>query len=466
MVERSPKSVHITNYYHKDSGGISTFYNKLLEAANRHHRYVRLIVPGENSTVEEVGDFGRIYYVKAFKSPVIDNRYRLLTPLNYLQTGTPIREILTAEKPDIIEIGEKYLLSLLAGVIRTGHFKEVGRPVLIHFSHERMDDNLRAFVSKGKFFNWFSRQLVRNYILPMFDYHIANSNYTAGELTAGLTPSPSPLSYAEVFSNFCSRKLNAGALRSTGDVKVSNCGADFQFYNSYQRNDKVRRQLLIDAGFPEDARVILYAGRISPEKNISLIPTIFQLLQGSDLCSANQGKYRLLILGSGPLSDWLEDELNRLTPGQFKMMGHLADKTKLAEVYANSDAFFHPNPCEPFGIGPLEAMAANLPVVLPNTGGVMSYASSDNAWLVGPAPEQYVTAIQEILCNDAERTRRTENAVTTARDNSWGLATDRLFALYDEMIAEFEERNGEQSEDADRPIIRTFSDQASDRIVR
>ncbi|MBK9767875.1 MAG: glycosyltransferase [Chloracidobacterium sp.] len=261
-------------------------------------------------------------------------------PLNYLQTGTPIREILSAEKPDIIEIGEKYLLSLLAGVIRTGHFKEVGRPVLIHFSHERMDDNLRAFVSKGKFFNWFSRQLVRNYILPMFDYHIANSNYTAGELTAGLTPSPSPLSYAEVFSNFCSRKLNAGALRSTGDVKVSNCGADFQFYNSYQRNDKVRRQLLIDAGFPEDARVILYAGRISPEKNISLIPTIFQLLQGSDLCSANQGKYRLLILGSGPLSDWLEDELNRLTPGQFKMMGHLADKTKLAEVYANSDAFF------------------------------------------------------------------------------------------------------------------------------
>ncbi len=64
------KSIHITNYYHKDSGGISTAYNKLLEAANRRQRPVRLIVPGEESLVEEVGEFGRIYYVKSNFSPV------------------------------------------------------------------------------------------------------------------------------------------------------------------------------------------------------------------------------------------------------------------------------------------------------------------------------------------------------------------------------------------------------------
>src|SRR5687768_15346307 len=64
------KSVHLTNYYHKDSGGISTAYNKLLEGANRHRRYVRLVVPGEESRTEEIGEFGRIYYVKAGFSPV------------------------------------------------------------------------------------------------------------------------------------------------------------------------------------------------------------------------------------------------------------------------------------------------------------------------------------------------------------------------------------------------------------
>ncbi|MDQ3747432.1 MAG: hypothetical protein M3367_00225, partial [Acidobacteriota bacterium] len=72
------KSVHITNYYHKDSGGISTSYNNLLAAAERHQRYVRLIVPGETEEIEEVNEFARIYYVPAKFSPVFDKRYRII----------------------------------------------------------------------------------------------------------------------------------------------------------------------------------------------------------------------------------------------------------------------------------------------------------------------------------------------------------------------------------------------------
>jgi hypothetical protein len=102
------KSVHITNYYHKNSGGISTAYNKLLEAANRQQRPVRLIVPGEKSDIEQVGEFGRIYYIKANYSPVFDKRYRIMMPWNtYLLDAAPIKTILRKEAPDIIEIGEK-----------------------------------------------------------------------------------------------------------------------------------------------------------------------------------------------------------------------------------------------------------------------------------------------------------------------------------------------------------------------
>lgn len=66
------KSVHITNYYHENSGGISTAYNRLLEAANRHERYVRLIVPGAEDEQKEIGEYGRIYYIKARPAPVFD----------------------------------------------------------------------------------------------------------------------------------------------------------------------------------------------------------------------------------------------------------------------------------------------------------------------------------------------------------------------------------------------------------
>ena len=85
------KSFHITNYYHENSGGVSTAYNKLLEAANRHKRYVRLIVPGAETEIQEVGDYGRIYYIKANLSPIIDKRYRLLIPWKtFMPDGSPI----------------------------------------------------------------------------------------------------------------------------------------------------------------------------------------------------------------------------------------------------------------------------------------------------------------------------------------------------------------------------------------
>jgi len=61
------KTLHITNSYHPDSGGIRTFYLALLAAANRQGRPVRLVVPAEKSSMEDVGEFGRIYYVATLR---------------------------------------------------------------------------------------------------------------------------------------------------------------------------------------------------------------------------------------------------------------------------------------------------------------------------------------------------------------------------------------------------------------
>lgn len=74
------KSVHITNYYHKKSGGIRISYNNLLAAAERHKRYVRLIVPGETEAIEDTNEFARIYYVLAKPPPIFDKRYRIIMP--------------------------------------------------------------------------------------------------------------------------------------------------------------------------------------------------------------------------------------------------------------------------------------------------------------------------------------------------------------------------------------------------
>lgn len=436
MADKQIKSVHITNYYHKNSGGISTAYDRLLDAANRHRRFVRLIVPGETDSREEVGEFGRIYFVKARPAPVFDRRYRMMLPFHYLQTGTPIREILKSEMPDIVEIGEKYALSLLAGVIRKGYFKSLGRPMLVHFSCERMDDNLRAFVSGLPPSKWFSRRVMGNYVYPMFDYHLANSEYTAREIHDSVSIDANP-HRSKRFFNFCHRFFRSSDLPPDKRIFINQCGADIELFNIERKQAGKRKEILTEARFPENSTVLLYAGRLSPEKNIQLIPKIFRSLLGFYNLDSQRREYRLLIAGDGPLNKWLKEKLEKLAPGKYKILGHIADREKLADIYANSDIFVHPNPREPFGIGPLEAMASGLPVVAPNSGGILSYANDDNAWLGEAQTEDYFAAIRDVFKNDERRKRKIENALKTVRNYSWENSTDRLFAIYDEMYESF-----------------------------
>ena len=435
------KSVHLTNYYHKNSGGISTAYNKLLEAANRHERFVRLIVPGEREEVEEIGEYGKIYYVPALQSPVFDKRYRILLPWQYLSEDTLIRNILAAEMPDIIEIGEKYSLSLLAGIIHKGHLKELNRPMLVHFTCERMDDNINAFIGDNKPLKWFARRVTGNYIFPMFDFHLANSHYTAQELfdAVGCHDNPPP---HNAFFNFCWRYFRAATVPLEERVFVNQCGADINSFSRERRRAEFRREILKDHNLPENARLLLYAGRISPEKNIQLLVDLMRLL----VKDADKNYY-LLVAGAGPQTDWLKKQSELLGGNKIVFLGHF-DKETLANYYANADVFVHPNPREPFGIAPLEAMASGTPVLVPNSGGLLSYATDENAWLAEPTAENFAAGVLDILDDDQRRERKIARAFETSRNFSWEHSTDRLFATYDRLYADFRQRNEFFSDEA------------------
>ena len=429
----SLKSVHITNYYHKDSGGISTAYNKLLEAANRRKRYVRLIVPGEESSVEEVGEFGRIYYVKASFSPIFDKRYRLMLPWRtYIFDNSPIKAILRDEKPEIIEIGEKYTLSLMAGLMRK-NIMNVGtkRPMLVQFSCERMDDNVSSFISAGRISNWFTRRYTANYNLPMFDFHLANSEYTGKEFFDSTCALENP-NRSDVMFNWCWRYLRAAQVKLQDRVFINQCGVDNKTFDDGRKNDVRRRELAAEFGFPASSRLLLYAGRISPEKNPDLlIKTIARL------SNIEEHDYRLLVAGSGPGAEYFTKQSEILAPGRVHMLGQITDKEKLADLFANCDVFVHPNPHEPFGITPLEAMASGLPVVAPNSGGLLSYANSTNAWLTEPRSANFAAAIESIFATDAARQAKISMGINTADRYDWDTSTDALFALYDRMYREF-----------------------------
>ncbi|MGD9564203.1 MAG: glycosyltransferase [Pyrinomonadaceae bacterium] len=427
------KSVHLTNYYHKDSGGISTSFNNLLRAAERHERYVSLIVPGEAESIDEINPFAKIYYVPAGYSPIFDKRYRIMMPWLYMLKDSIIRRILLREMPDMIEVTDKYTLSLIGAMVRTNNFKKIGRPMLVHFSCERMDDNIGSFLTRGKLGKWLARRVIGNYTLPSFDFHIANSAYTAEEFFEAVSPKNDP-ERSEGFLNWCWRAFKAPRVPIEERISVCPRGVDPEHFSPDRLSAAVREKMIESAGIPGNAVVLLYAGRLSPEKNIGLLVDMMKFLANDP-----SQDYRLLVAGAGPEAGWLQKQTEEYFPGKAVQLGHL-DKETLADYYANSDIFVHPNPREPFGIAPLEAMASGAPTIAPNAGGILSYATNDNAWLVEPDGESFASAVREATEDRQLRASKIAKALETARENTREASTDRLFATYDRMFADFQRR--------------------------
>ncbi|HBR56864.1 MAG TPA: hypothetical protein DEA22_05255, partial [Blastocatellia bacterium] len=92
-------------------------------------------------------------------------------------------------------------------------------------------------------------------------------------------------------------------------------------------------------------------------------------------------------------------------------------------------------------IAPLEAMASGIPTVAPNSGGILSYATNRNAWLVKPNASEFATAIRQVVENRSEREQKIAEALKTALANTREASTDRLFAAYDRIYEDFRNRN-------------------------
>lgn len=404
------KTLHLTNAWSETSGGIATFYRALIAESNRRSHEIRLIVPAAEDKVEEVGDFGKIYHIAAPSAPLNSN-YRTIYPTQFLLPGSRIQEILACERPDLIEISDKYTLHYLSALLRMRLVASLDyRPTLVGLSQERMDDNVRAYFGSIPFAQPFSSAYMKWVYFPFFDHHIANSEYTAGEL----------------------RAVAEGHLAARG-TWIRPMGVDLDHLSPERRKPDHRRRLLQNFGI-DDGVLLLYAGRLVPEKNLRLLFEVLARLAGN-----GRRDYRLLLVGDGIERVLWEQKCRSTLPGRAFFMGHVRDQSVLADIYANADIFVHPNPREPFGIAPLEAMASGLPLVAPNAGGVTSYANHENAWMVNPDVDSFVAATEDVVANPSMAAQKSKNALITARDYRWDGVAASFLELYDELYRQPQE---------------------------
>jgi len=399
------KTLHVTNSWHETSGGIATFYRALMAAANQRGHHIRLVVPGETDRVEKLNEFAKIYYVKAPHAR-FNREYRTIYPSRYLARGSRVQQILAAERPSLVEICDKYTFNYLGALLRLRLLPALDfRPVVIGLSCERMDDNFRTYVGPVPFARAFCAAYMKWIYFPFFDHHIANSEYTAEELRAA--------AQGHVVDR---------------NIWIEPMGVDLEHFSPDRRSPEGRQRLLHDVRGNRDSVLLLYAGRLAPEKHLSVL---FELV--ARLTADAKRDYRLLVAGDGIERARWEAFCEKHAPGRVAFLGHIKSPGELAGIFANADVFVHPNPHEPFGIAPLEAMASGLPLVAPNSGGVTSYANAENAWLAPATIESFAAAIDELLANKPERNRRAQNAVRTAANYRWDRVASSFLDLYAQL---------------------------------
>lgn len=121
-----------------------------------------------------------------------------------------------------------------------------------------------------------------------------------------------------------------------------------------------------DFDLPEDAFVMVTAGRIVPRKaSTQLIDTLVAVPDAF-----------LLVVGDGPEAEAVRQKAESLGVGnRLRMLGYVSDAVKYS-AYAVSDVFVSTAQHEGFGLVFLEAMSFGLPVVCYNRGGQTDFLST------------------------------------------------------------------------------------------
>jgi alpha-1,6-mannosyltransferase len=152
-------------------------------------------------------------------------------------------------------------------------------------------------------------------------------------------------------------------------------GVDTEVFHPGRRDGRLRQQL----GLPQQCRLLVYAGRFTREKKLTLLIEAVERLGHP---------YHLLMIGSG-------DDLPASAHATCLPFQH--DARMLASLIASCDALVHAGDQETFGLVVLEAMACGIPVVGVAAGGVQELVDEHTGVLAQPGSARALAEAIEYL---------------------------------------------------------------------
>ena len=168
-------------------------------------------------------------------------------------------------------------------------------------------------------------------------------------------------------------------------------------------------------GLPAQARLLVYAGRFAPEKNLNALTGALERLGP---------RYWMLAIGAGPAPP--DGERVIVQPV-------VRDARLLAAMIASCDLFVHAGAQETFGLSALEALACGLPLVARAAEGLRELVSADvGRGVDSDAAAAFAEAIDDVFSRD--RLALTQAARERALQSDWDRVLPLLWQHYRQLL--------------------------------
>ncbi|GAE37086.1 glycosyltransferase family 4 protein [Halalkalibacter akibai] len=366
--------------YAPEINGVARTLKRYTDYLDKMKIEYKLFVPESSYQVPAVSHVQRLTSIPFLLYP--ECRIALPNPLHLKQT-------LDEFNPTLIHIATPFNL----GLYGLHYGKKHNIPMIASY-HTHFDDYLSyyhlTFLEKWvwKYMSWFHRSFEKVYV-------------------------PSNSTKEKLLSN-----------KVHDQIEIWGRGVNHEMFSPTKRSkEQLKKKFHI-----KEKNILLYVGRIAPEKDIDIVLKTFQSLPES----VNKDSH-LIIVGDGPqFRSLAEQKLTNITWTGF-MEGE-----PLAEIYASSDVFVFPSPTETFGNVVLEALASGLPVIGANSGGVQHLITNGKTgFLCEPKNvNQFVQQTSFLLENESLRTACSKEAREFALTFSWDDIFQELIKSLEVVVKE------------------------------
>jgi glycosyltransferase involved in cell wall biosynthesis len=247
--------------------------------------------------------------------------------------------------------------------------------------------------------------------------------------------------HAALFANRCDRVIAPSASLAevlktwgvTAPIEVIPNGIELSRFKRPQTasaRTRIRKTQRARWNIPADVPLVVYLGRLAPEKNVTTLLEAFALVRES------VPDARLLLVGDGPSESELREDASRLGLHDVAHFTGALPYDEVPAVLMACDLFASCSVSEVHPLTFIEAMAAGLPCVGTLSPGVAdTVVEGCNGWFALPDAGPFAAVLTEALLDDAELARRQTNALEDSHAYAIETTAAHTLSVYQSVLA-------------------------------